>query len=110
MVSGLTSLILLFLAVILIVVATGKWKVNAFFVLIAIAFIYGLAIGMPALDVLRAATAGNARTFHLDDRLGQVRPGLLADLIAVEGDPSQQIADLRKIRLVMKGGVLVRSP
>jgi imidazolonepropionase-like amidohydrolase len=66
--------------------------------------------GMPALDVLRAATSGNAKIFHLDDRLGQVRPGLLADLVAVEGDPSQRIGDLRHVRLVMKGGALVRAP
>lgn len=66
--------------------------------------------GMPALDVLHAATAGNARIFHLDDLLGSVRPGLLADLVAVEGDPSQTIASLRKVKLVMKGGQLVRMP
>jgi imidazolonepropionase-like amidohydrolase len=66
--------------------------------------------GMPALDVLRAATSGNARLFHLDDRLGQVRSGLLADLIAVEGDPSQQIEALRHVRFVMKGGQLIRLP
>ena len=66
--------------------------------------------GMPALDVLRAATSGNAKFFHLDDRLGQVRTGLLADLIAVEGDPSQQIEALRRVRLVMKGGQLIRLP
>ena len=66
--------------------------------------------GMPALEVLRAATSGNARIFHLDDRLGQVRSGLLADLIAVEGDPSQQIGALRRVRLVMKGGQLIRLP
>jgi imidazolonepropionase-like amidohydrolase len=66
--------------------------------------------GMPALDVLKAATAGNAKIFHLDDRLGQVKPGLLADLIAVEGDPSLRISDIRKVRLVMKGGKLIRTP
>lgn len=66
--------------------------------------------GMPALDVLKAATAGNARIFHLDDRLGQVKPGLLADLIAVEGDPSLRMADIRNVRLVMKGGQLIRTP
>lgn len=66
--------------------------------------------GMPVLEVLRAATSGNAKLFHLEDRLGQVRAGLLADLIAVEGDPSQQIAALRRVRLVMKGGRLVRVP
>jgi imidazolonepropionase-like amidohydrolase len=66
--------------------------------------------GMPPLEVLRIATSGNARFFHLDDRLGQVRSGLLADLIAVEGDPSQQIGALRRVRLVMKGGQLTRLP
>ena len=66
--------------------------------------------GMPALDVLRAATSGNARIFHLDDRLGQVRSGWLADLIAVEGDPTQQISALRRVRFVMKGGQIVRLP
>jgi imidazolonepropionase-like amidohydrolase len=66
--------------------------------------------GMPALEVLRAATSGNARILHLDDRLGQIRPGLLADLIAVAGDPSQSIGALRQVRLVMQGGRLVRVP
>ncbi len=66
--------------------------------------------GMTPLDVVKVATSGNARIFHLDDRLGQVRPGLLADLIAVEGDPTLQIGDLRKVRLVMKNGTLYRVP
>jgi imidazolonepropionase-like amidohydrolase len=57
---------------------------------------------------LRAATSGNARTFHLDERLGRIGPGLLADLVAVEGDPTRDIAALRKVRLVMKGGERVR--
>jgi imidazolonepropionase-like amidohydrolase len=64
--------------------------------------------GMPALEVLKAATSVNARILHLDDRLGQVRPGLLADLVAVEGDPSQRIGTLRNVRLVMKGGNIIR--
>ena len=64
--------------------------------------------GMSTLDVLKAVTSGNARILHLDDRLGQVRPGLLADLIAVEGDPTQRIGDLRNVRLVMKGGHVIR--
>ena len=69
-----------------------------------------VAYGMPALEVLRAATSGNARLFHLEDRLGQIKDGLLADLVAVEGDPSQQIGALRQVRLVMQGGRLIRVP
>jgi imidazolonepropionase-like amidohydrolase len=59
--------------------------------------------GMKPLDVLRSATSINADVFHLADR-GRIRPGLLADLVAVEGDPSRQIAAVRRVRLVMKGG------
>ena len=66
--------------------------------------------GMPALDVLRAATSGNARIFHLADRLGAVRPGLLADLVAVSGDPTREIAAVRRVVFVMKGGVVYRTP
>ena len=62
------------------------------------------AAGMPPLDVLKSATAGNARSFNLPDR-GRIAPGLLADLVAVEGDPSRDLTALRHVRLVMKGGV-----
>ncbi len=68
------------------------------------------AYGMAPLDVLRAATAVNARLFHLDDRLGRIRPGLLADLVAVDGDPTADLAALRAVRLVMKDGILYRRP
>ncbi|CCH55714.1 amidohydrolase [Fibrisoma limi BUZ 3] len=61
--------------------------------------------GMKPLDVLRSATSINADVFHLADR-GRVRPGLLADLVAVTGNPVTTIADIRRIRLVMKGGTL----
>ena len=64
--------------------------------------------GMTPLAALRAATAGNARIFHLEDRLGRVAPGLLADLVAVEGDPTRDVAATRRVRLVMLGGEIVR--
>ena len=64
--------------------------------------------GFAPLDVLRAATSGNARIFHLADR-GRVAPGLLADLVAVAGDPTQQVQALRQVRLVLKGGVVVKA-
>ena len=67
-----------------------------------------VAYGLSARDALHAATAGNAETFELDDR-GSVRAGLLADLLAVQGDPLSDIGALRRVVLVMKGGEVVRG-
>ena len=64
--------------------------------------------GMKAADAVRSATSINARLFHLDQRVGYVKSGLLADLIAVDGDPTADIAALRKIRMVMKNGKIYR--
>ena len=63
--------------------------------------------GMTPANVLVAATWGNARWLHLSDRLGAVKPGLLADLVAVEGDPTTDIRAVRHLRMVMKGGEVV---
>ncbi len=63
--------------------------------------------GMPALDVLRAATSGNARMLRLEDEIGSIRPGLQADLVAVEGDPVADIRATRAVRLVVQAGRLV---
>jgi imidazolonepropionase-like amidohydrolase len=62
--------------------------------------------GMTPLAVLQAVTGTNARAFGLADR-GRVEAGLLADLIAVRGDPTTDIHALRKVELVMKGGVIL---
>jgi imidazolonepropionase-like amidohydrolase len=62
--------------------------------------------GMPAAQVMIAATSGNAKILRLTDR-GEVKPGLLADLVAVEGDPTRDVNAVRSVLLVMKGGVLV---
>jgi imidazolonepropionase-like amidohydrolase len=66
-----------------------------------------VANGMTALDALRSATSGNARIFHLTDR-GRIAPRLLADLVAVEGDPTRDITALRRVRLVLKDGQRIR--
>jgi imidazolonepropionase-like amidohydrolase len=52
----------------------------------------------------------NARVLHWENRVGSIKPGLFADLIGVEGDPTREISAVRRIRLVMKGGEVVRGP
>jgi imidazolonepropionase-like amidohydrolase len=66
--------------------------------------------GMPALDVLRSATSVNADVFGYGQQTGRIKTGLLADIIAVSGDPSAVIKNIRKIVLVMKDGQIYRQP
>jgi len=65
--------------------------------------------GMSPVDVLRSATSVNARVLHMSDKIGAIRPGLLADVIAVEGDPTRNISTLKQVKFVMKGGVVYRG-
>ena len=59
--------------------------------------------GMTPLQALRAATTVAAELIDVDDR-GRLAPGLLADVIAVPGDPSEDITTTQDVRFVMKGG------
>ncbi|MDQ2664377.1 MAG: amidohydrolase family protein [Gemmatimonadota bacterium] len=65
--------------------------------------------GLSSLQTLRAATSTNARLLHMEDQIGSIRPGLLADLVAVRGDPIADIHAVRDVSFVMKGGAIFRS-
>jgi imidazolonepropionase-like amidohydrolase len=65
--------------------------------------------GMPALDVIRAVTINAAEMLGWADRIGALEPGRFADLIAVAGDPVADSTELERVRLVMKGGQVIRN-
>jgi imidazolonepropionase-like amidohydrolase len=65
--------------------------------------------GQPAMDAIIALTSLNAQALGLGERIGALAPGMEADLIAVEGDPLRDITALRRVRFVMKGGVVYRN-
>lgn len=65
--------------------------------------------GMKPIDVLKSATSVNASVFGYADQIGKIAPGLFADIIAVDGDPSVDIKNLWKTKLVMKDGKIYRK-
>lgn len=66
--------------------------------------------GLTPIEALRTATSVNARILHLEDEIGAIAPGMIADLTAFEGDPSTDISALRKPRFVMQAGKVIRRP
>ncbi|HZW92254.1 MAG TPA: amidohydrolase family protein [Candidatus Eremiobacteraceae bacterium] len=66
-------------------------------------------LGMPPLDIIRAATSDAAELLGWQDRIGAIEAGKLADLVAVSGDPMQDITELERVKFVMKGGVVVKT-
>ena len=59
------------------------------------------------MDAIVSATSMSARSLNLDKTIGTLAAGYEADLIAVDGDPTQTIKALRHVKFVMKGGVVV---
>ncbi len=65
--------------------------------------------GMTPLNVLKSATAVNADVFGYGDKIGRIRKGLLADVIAVDGDPSADIKNVTRVVFVMKDGKIYKQ-
>lgn len=65
--------------------------------------------GMKPIDVLRSATSINADVFGYGDKIGRIKKDLFADIIAVDGDPSVDIKNIRQVKLVMKDGVIYKQ-
>jgi imidazolonepropionase-like amidohydrolase len=66
--------------------------------------------GMTPVQALTAATATDAQILRRQTSLGHIAPGFLADLVAVAGDPTKDIAAIKDVRFVMKGGVIYKQP
>ncbi|WP_295206462.1 amidohydrolase family protein [Sediminibacterium sp.] len=66
--------------------------------------------GMKPVDVIKSATSINAKVFGIGDKIGRLQKGLLADMIAVDGNPLEDISVMRKIVLVMKEGKIYLHP
>jgi imidazolonepropionase-like amidohydrolase len=64
---------------------------------------------MSPIQALRAGTSEAARMLRLTDQVGALEVGRYADLIAMDGDPTQNISALRTIDFVMKGGAVIRN-
>lgn len=65
--------------------------------------------GMKPIDVLRSATSINATVFGYGEQLGSIKKGMMADIIAVDGEPSVSINSIRNVVFVMKDGVIYKS-
>jgi imidazolonepropionase-like amidohydrolase len=68
-----------------------------------------VASGLTAMQALMSVTSVNARMLQMEDRIGGIRAGMFADLVAVNGDPTKDITVIRKVKMVMKGGVVYRQ-
>jgi imidazolonepropionase-like amidohydrolase len=66
--------------------------------------------GMKAVDAMKSATSIAARVLRMENQIGMVKPGLYADLVAFDGDPTRDISAARRVKFVMKNGMIYRQP
>ena len=67
------------------------------------------AAGQSPMDAIVSATSLAAEALRLGSQIGALAPGLQADLIAVDGDPTKDITALRRVKFVMKGGRIYKN-
>jgi imidazolonepropionase-like amidohydrolase len=72
-------------------------------------FVFMTEAGMPPMAAIKSATLEGARLLGMEDRLGTVETGKLADLVAVEGDPLADMRQMTRVRFVMKDGVVYKQ-
>jgi imidazolonepropionase-like amidohydrolase len=72
-------------------------------------FIYMNEAGMPALETIKAATASAAELLGMSDKVGSIEKGKLADIVAVDGDPSKELQSMGRVKFVMKDGVVYKN-
>lgn len=73
-------------------------------------FVLMVEAGMPPMEAIQSATSVTAKFLEIDDRLGSVTTGKIADLVAVPGDPLADISAMQRVHFVMKDGVVYRRP
>ncbi len=72
-------------------------------------FGYMVEAGMPAIEALQSATVTGAMILNMEDKIGQIKQGYFADIIAVDNDPTKTISTMEKVSFVMKNGVIYKN-
>jgi imidazolonepropionase-like amidohydrolase len=72
-------------------------------------FAFMVEAGMPAMETIQSATITNAMLLKMENELGQIKKGFLADIIAVDEDPTKNISTMENVVFVMKNGVVYKK-
>ena len=72
-------------------------------------FVYMTEAGMPSLEAIQSATIHAAILIGIEDKTGSLEKGKLADIVATEGDPVQDIQAMGRVRFVMKDGIIYKN-